>query len=54
MSHYRSVEFRVWYKSPHGGSLLEIAKSDDALRDIRSRLDRLSVRYRIQRYYRLN
>lgn len=48
---YRSVEYRIWYKSDNGGSLLEIAKDEDRFRQIRDRLDRRGVKYRASRYY---
>jgi hypothetical protein len=51
MQSTRLVEFRVWYKSPTGGSLLEIATNDDALKLIKSRLKQQGVKFRIQGYY---
>lgn len=52
LTRQRTVEFKVWYNSPHGGSLLEIATSDQALTKIRQRLTARGVRPRITRYYR--
>lgn len=50
-SEYRRVEYRVWYKSPSGGSLLEIANDDVAFQKIRDRLSRQQIVHRVSRYY---
>jgi hypothetical protein len=51
VQHYRSVEYRIWYRSPHGGSMLEIARDEATYRGIRDRLGRQSIAYRVSRYY---
>jgi hypothetical protein len=50
----RRVEFRVWYKSVFGGSLLEVATTDEALEKIRKRLSERGIKYKVQRYYLIN
>jgi hypothetical protein len=47
----RRVDFRVWYKSVSGGSLLEVATSEAALEKIRERLRRRGIAHKVQRYY---
>lgn len=51
MQHSRAILIRVWYRSPYGGSLFEIANNDKELDGIEAKLRLRQLPFRIQRYY---